>query len=209
MKRSGILLSMFVLVVGLLSSFMIYMSLPEDFIDMYMNVLKVGDQATLLELQEKIMSKGVIWVMSLIQTLLYVIAAAVAYQADKEDRKIAVTDFLFLNVPVLKLIMLVLIFMFAFIIGWSMFIIPGIFVAIKFGQCFYVMIDRPTTGVMEALGKSWYMTRGNFWKLFGFACLCVLLMIVGYFFFLIGLFFSMAFCIFASIDVFKQLRIDN
>ena len=209
MKKSGVILSMFVLFVGLLSTGILYWSLPQDLYDQYFQAIQSGDKASLQRVQELIMGKmGVILLASLIQTLLYVVAAAVAYQVCRENRKITFGDFLSLDIPVLRLITLVVLFMLIFSIGWIMFFIPGIYVAIRFSQCFYVMIDRPETGVMEALGRSWYMTQGNFWRLLCFACLCLLLIMVGYFFFIIGMFFSLAFCIFASVDVYRQLKLD-
>ncbi|MDR2162407.1 MAG: DUF975 family protein [Clostridiales Family XIII bacterium] len=54
-----------------------------------------------------------------------------------------------------------------FTLLWTMlFIIPGIIAAYRYRLAFFILIDNPDTGPLEALNISKELMRGNKWKLF-------------------------------------------
>jgi len=79
-----------------------------------------------------------------------------------------------------------------FIILWSiLLIIPGIIAAISYGLTYFILVDEPTIGAIEAVEKSKAMMAGFKWKffclglrLFGLALLCVLTLGIGFLWFM-------------------------
>lgn len=66
-----------------------------------------------------------------------------------------------------------IIYMTVFLAGIFCFILPGIFIAIRWGASPYFIIDK-NSGVFESLKQSWKLTKGVFWKIFG-ACILLIL----------------------------------
>lgn len=70
---------------------------------------------------------------------------------------------------------------------WSiLFIIPGIIAAFSYSMAFYIMDENPSMGIMEAIGESKEMMRGNKFRLFclgfsfiGWMLLCALTFGIG------------------------------
>lgn len=65
-------------------------------------------------------------------------------------------------------------------------IIPGIMAAISYSQTFFIIVDNPSIGAMEAIDKSKKMMDGYKWKYFcllcrfiGWAFLCILTLGLG------------------------------
>jgi uncharacterized membrane protein len=74
-----------------------------------------------------------------------------------------------------------------FILLWTLLlIIPGIVAALSYSLTFYILVDDPSIGAVDAIRKSREMMRGNRWKLFylglrflGWLLLCVLTLGIG------------------------------
>lgn len=77
------------------------------------------------------------------------------------------------------------------LIGGMLCLIPGIFVAVRFMFASFILLDEPETNVIEAFKKSWNMTAGNFWTLFGLGLMAILVLFVGLVCCCIGVIFSL------------------
>lgn len=53
-------------------------------------------------------------------------------------------------------------------IGTALLIVPGIICATGFGFAFFIMADEPGISGVDALAKSWQMTKGYKWDIFCF-----------------------------------------
>lgn len=73
----------------------------------------------------------------------------------------------------------------AVLVGLVLFIIPGIWIAIKFSFYRFYVLDKGLTGV-EALKESSKLAEGSKWKIFGFMLAAVLINILGILAFGIG-----------------------
>lgn len=73
----------------------------------------------------------------------------------------------------------------AVFVGLALFIIPGIWIAIKFSFYRFYVLDKGLTGV-EALKESSKLAEGSKWRIFGFMLAAVLINILGVLAFGIG-----------------------
>lgn len=64
-------------------------------------------------------------------------------------------------------------------IGFMLCIIPGIFISIRWMFAPYIMATE-NVGITEAFGRSWNMTKGNFWDLFLLGLVAIGIIIVGF-----------------------------
>lgn len=74
------------------------------------------------------------------------------------------------------------------ILGYMLFIIPGIYLTYCYAMAFYVLADNPDMDVMEVLNKSKEMMEGHKFKLFrmhlrfaGLFFLCIFTLFIGLF----------------------------
>jgi uncharacterized membrane protein len=74
------------------------------------------------------------------------------------------------------------------ILGYMLFIIPGIYLTYCYAMAFYVLADNPDMDVMEVLNKSKEMMEGHKFKLFrmhlrfaGLFILCIFTLFIGLF----------------------------
>ena len=74
-------------------------------------------------------------------------------------------------------------------IGFVFLIIPGIILACRLAFVSYLVMDKNMEPV-EAVEKSWEMTRGHGWKIFGMALLVLPIFIAGLLCFIVGVFFA-------------------
>lgn len=99
------------------------------------------------------------------------------------------------------------------IIGFILLIVPGIILAIRLAFVPYIVMDKRLDAV-AAVEKSWDMTRGHSWRIFGLALLAVPIMIVGFLLLIVGAFFGYlwiktAFAsLYCAIDIEEQRRLD-
>ncbi len=90
-------------------------------------------------------------------------------------------------------------------LGFLLFILPGIYLAIRWMFAEYLVIDQNMTPV-QALRASSELTKGYWWKLFGFSLVSVLLVFLGTLVFLVGLFVVILVVTLATIHLYHQLR---
>ena len=74
-------------------------------------------------------------------------------------------------------------------IGFVFLIVPGIILACRLAFIPYLVMDKNMEPV-AAVEKSWEMTRGHGWKIFGMALLAILLVILGLLCLFVGIFFA-------------------
>ncbi len=74
-------------------------------------------------------------------------------------------------------------------IGFVFFIIPGIILACRLAFVSYLVMDKNMEPV-AAVEKSWEMTRGYGWKIFGMALLVLPIFIAGLLCLIVGVFFA-------------------
>ena len=100
----------------------------------------------------------------------------------------------------LALIKAVLIFL-----GLLCFIIPGVYLAIRWMFAEFYVIDKGLRPV-EALQASSNLTRGNMWWLFLFMLLAILLVTLGGVVFLVGAIAASTILLFALINIYYSLQ---
>lgn len=93
---------------------------------------------------------------------------------------------------------------FIMLAGFILLIIPGIIWSIKFGLCFYFIIDKGL-GPIEALKASSRTTMGVKWDLFGFGIVCGLINILGVLCLLVGVFATYPMVLVANALLYRQL----
>ncbi|MFC2125727.1 glycerophosphoryl diester phosphodiesterase membrane domain-containing protein [Bacteroidota bacterium] len=74
-------------------------------------------------------------------------------------------------------------------LGFVFFIIPGIIIACRLVFVPYLVMDKKLDAI-PAVEKSWQMTRGHGWKIFGMALLSILLFILGFILMFVGAVFA-------------------
>jgi uncharacterized membrane protein len=75
-------------------------------------------------------------------------------------------------------------------IGFVFLIIPGIILACRLAFIPYLVMDKSMEPV-AAVEKSWEMTRGHGWKIFGMGLLAILIVILGILCLVVGIFFAL------------------
>ena len=91
----------------------------------------------------------------------------------------------YLNIILANLIVFALV-----ILGLMMLIIPGIIVACRLVFVSYLVMDKDLDA-MKAVEKSWQMTRGHGWQIFGMAILSFFIFIGGLIVFFVGAIISL------------------
>lgn len=88
----------------------------------------------------------------------------------------------YLNIVLANLVTLAVI-----IIGFIFFIVPGIIVACRLAFVSFLVMDK-NMEPMAAIEKSWAMTKGHGWRIFGMALLAIPIFIAGLICFIVGAF---------------------
>lgn len=85
-------------------------------------------------------------------------------------------------------------------IGFILLIVPGIVFACRLCFVPYLVMDKGMDPA-AAVEKSWTMTRGHGWRIFGMFLLAIPLLIVGFCLLIVGVFFAILWiaCAFASL----------
>lgn len=91
----------------------------------------------------------------------------------------------YLNIILANLIVFALI-----MIGFVMLIIPGIIIACRLAFVSYLVMDK-NMEAMKAVEKSWQMTKGHGWTIFGMAILSFFICIAGLIVFFVGIIVSL------------------
>ncbi|XKT74966.1 MAG: glycerophosphoryl diester phosphodiesterase membrane domain-containing protein [Patescibacteria group bacterium UBA2103] len=90
------------------------------------------------------------------------------------------------------------------LLGFLLFIIPGIYLMVKWMFAEYLVIEKGMRP-MEALRKSSEMTKGHRWKLFFFALASILVMLVGTLLLFVGVIPAGIIVVLATISIYKKL----
>ncbi len=90
------------------------------------------------------------------------------------------------------------------LLGFILFIIPGIYLAIRFAFFEYFIIDKKM-GVIQSLKESWKITKGNFWGLFAFYFIVIIINILGALTLLLGLFVTIPITMIAWAFIYRRL----
>jgi hypothetical protein len=93
------------------------------------------------------------------------------------------------------------------VLGLILLIIPGIIVAIRLSFVPYLLFDKEMKA-MEAIKKSWKLTRGYSWKILGISLLGVLIFLVGFILLILPAFFALVW-ITTTFAVFYNIRISS
>lgn len=94
----------------------------------------------------------------------------------------------------------------AVVIGLIALIIPGIYLGARLQFYTFLTVEHPDMGPIEALKKSFELTRGIFWYLFGFSLLFILINILGFLAFFVGLFVTIPVTSIACALLYKNLK---
>lgn len=94
------------------------------------------------------------------------------------------------------------------LIGFILLIIPGIIFSIRLQYATYLVIDKNLPPV-DAVKKSWDMTRGNVWNLFFFIIALAFLNILGALLLLVGLFVTVPLTMIAITFVYRKLLLQS
>jgi hypothetical protein len=98
-----------------------------------------------------------------------------------------------------------LLFTLAYLAGFVLLIIPGIFLAIRLGLFGFIIIDEHKKPV-DALKKSFAMTEGHFWKLLGFALILGIINFLGALLFGVGMLVTAPFTLLATAYLYEKLK---
>ncbi len=93
-------------------------------------------------------------------------------------------------------------------IGFILLIIPGIIFSIRLQYVTYLIVDKNLPPV-EAIKKSWEMTKGNTWNLFFFGILLFLVNVLGAIILLVGLFVTVPLTMLAITFVYRKLLLHS
>ena len=89
-------------------------------------------------------------------------------------------------------------------IGFVLLVVPGVIFALKLQFAKYLVIDK-NMGPVEAIQKSWNMTRKITWNLFLLGLLLMLINILGVIALLVGLFITIPLTMVANAFVYRKL----
>ncbi len=92
--------------------------------------------------------------------------------------------------------------------GFLLLIAPGIVWSVKYGLCFYFVVDKGLRPV-EAIKASGRTTMGVKWELFGFGILCSLINLLGLLCLVVGVFATYPTILLAYALVYRQLAADT
>ena len=90
------------------------------------------------------------------------------------------------------------------LVGFLLFIIPGIIFSIKFQYVEYFIVDKKMDAI-DAIKASWEITKGVKWNLFLFGFLLGIINILGLFCIVVGLFITVPLTMVANAFVFRKL----
>jgi|SRR5579871_475316 len=89
-------------------------------------------------------------------------------------------------------------------IGFVLLIVPGIFLATRLAFATFFIVDEGA-GPIEAIQRSWDMTRGHFWQLFLFGIVVVILNCLGLLILLVGVLATGAVTLVATAFIYRRL----
>lgn len=94
------------------------------------------------------------------------------------------------------------------VLGLILLIVPGIIVFVRLAFVPYLVMDKDLEP-MQAVEKSWQLTRGHGWKIFGMAILSFFIFIAGILVFFVGVFISVMWINAAFATIYQSVIIQN
>jgi uncharacterized membrane protein len=91
------------------------------------------------------------------------------------------------------------------VIGFGLLVIPGIILMVRLGLFGFALVDLNLKPI-EALKKSFALTRGRFWQLLGLTIVLAVINIAGALLLGIGLLVTAPVCLLATVFVYEKLK---
>lgn len=210
-KKHGLLLALFVLVIGIITSILNSFTLPSGFMEGYTKALTQNDPDAMMQLLNSSSTSAASIIVSIIQTVVYVLflagfCATILKLTRGIMAKVSLEGFKMSAMTYLKYFAVCVIVGLIVGIGTALCVIPGIFFAIRLAFAEWYILDHPEAGIGEAISASWKMTKGNFWSVFGLQ-LCELgIILLGYLCCCIGALFAVPFAMFAESCAYTTLH---
>lgn len=90
-------------------------------------------------------------------------------------------------------------------VGLLLFILPGIYVLVRLQFFSFLLVEHENMSVMHSFRKSMEMTKGKFWKLFGFLIVLIGVNIIGALLLGVGLLFTIPMSAIAYTLLYRKL----
>lgn len=210
-KKHGLLLALFVLVIGIITSILNSFTLPSGFMEGYTKALTQNDPDAMMQLLNSSSTSAASIIVSIIQTVVYVLflagfCATILKLTRGIMAKVSLDGFKMSAMTYLKYFAVCVIVGLIVGIGTALCVIPGIFFAIRLAFAEWYILDHPEAGIGEAISASWKMTKGNFWSVFGLQLCEFGIILLGYLCCCIGVLFAVPFAMFAESCAYTTLH---
>lgn len=210
-KKHGLLLALFVLVIGIITSILNSFTLPSGFMEGYTKALTQNDPDAMMQLLNSSSTSAASIIVSIIQTVVYVLflagfCATILKLTRGIMAKVSLEGFKMSAMTYLKYFAVCVIVGLIVGIGTALCVIPGIFFAIRLAFAEWYILDHPEAGIGEAISASWKMTKGNFWSVFGLQLCEFGIILLGYLCCCIGALFAVPFAMFAESCAYTTLH---
>lgn len=164
-KNHGLAILALLLVTLAVSVALMFLSMPEGYFDMYMRALK-GNAHALKRLQQ--MEPNALC--TIVQYIISFFLSAVLYRAlIGYTRGTAMTLVDAFKVPAmtfLKFVGTTIAVVLAIVVGLVLFIIPGVYVAVRLIWATMYIVEYPEASIKDAILWSWRATKGHWMDLF-------------------------------------------
>lgn len=210
-KKHGLLLALFVLVIGIITSILNSFTLPSGFMEGYTKALTQNDPDAMMQLLNSSSTSAASIIVSIIQTVVYVLflagfCATILKLTRGIMAKVSLDGFKMSAMTYLKYFAVCVIVGLIVGIGTALCVIPGIFFAIRLAFAEWYILDHPEAGIGEAISASWKMTKGNFWSVFGLQLCEFGIILLGYLCCCIGVLFAVPFAMFVESCAYTTLH---
>lgn len=210
-KKHGLLLALFVLVIGIITSILSSFTLPSGFMEGYTKALTQNDPDAMMQLLNSSSASAASIIVSIIQTVVYVLflagfCATILKLTRGLMAKVSLDGFKMSAMTYLKYFAVCVIVGLIVGIGTALCVIPGIFFAIRLAFAEWYILDHPEAGIGEAISASWKMTKGNFWSVFGLQLCEFGIILLGYLCCCIGVLFAVPFAMFVESCAYTTLH---
>lgn len=210
-KKHGLLLALFVLVIGIITSILNSFTLPSGFMEGYTKAVTQNDPDAMMQLLNSSSTSAASIIVSIIQTVVYVLflagfCATILKLTRGIMAKVSLEGFKMSAMTYLKYFAVCVIVGLIVGIGTALCVIPGIFFAIRLAFAEWYILDHPEAGIGEAISASWKMTKGNFWSVFGLQLCEFGIILLGYLCCCIGVLFAVPFAMFVESCAYTTLH---
>ena len=210
-KKHGLLLALFVLVIGIITSILNSFTLPSGFMEGYTKALTQNDPDAMMQLLNSSSTSAASIIVSIIQMVVYVLflagfCATILKLTRGIMAKVSLEGFKMSAMTYLKYFAVCVIVGLIVGIGTALCVIPGIFFAIRLAFAEWYILDHPEAGIGEAISASWKMTKGNFWSVFGLQLCEFGIILLGYLCCCIGVLFAVPFAMFVESCAYTTLH---